>query len=79
MIYGIDIISDFLFGYWMLSEEYTFAKFIVLLIVCCGIMVIHTVYAFSLSYIKRSLNILDELILLSLVLLLISSLDGNSW
>jgi len=76
VIYSVDIVCDFLLGFWMLNEEYTFAKYIVLLFVCCLILVIHIWFQ---PYRLRSLNILDGVILLSLVLLLISSLDGNSY
>jgi len=76
VIYGVDIACDFLLGFWMFSEEYTFAKYIVLLVVCCLILVIHIWFQ---PYRLRSLNILDGVILLSLVFLLMSSLDGNSY
>ena len=76
VIYGIDIFCDFLLGFWMLKDEYTFAKFITLLAVCSVIMVVHIWFQ---PYRLRSINLLDGAILLSLLLLLISSLDGNGW
>ena len=76
VIYGVDIVCDVLLGYWMLNEEYIFAKFIVLLIVCSIIMVINIRFQ---PYRLQNLNVLDEVILLALLLLLFSSLDGNSW
>jgi len=76
VIYGVDIVCDILLGVWILNEEYIFAKFIMLLIVYGIIMVIHIQFQL---YRLKSLNVLDEVILLALLLLLISSLDGNSW
>jgi len=76
VIYGVDIVFDFLLGFWMLNEEYIFAKYIALLFVCCLIMVIHVAFR---PYRLSSLNVLDGIILLSLLLLLMSGLDGNSY
>ena len=76
VICGVDIACDILLGFWMLKEEYTYAKYIILLIVCCIIMVMHMWFQ---PYRLKSLNVLDGLILVSLVLLLICGLDGNSY
>ena len=76
VIYGVDIVCDFLFVIFMKNEQYTFAKFIVLLVVSILILVIHIWFQ---PYRIKSLNILDGVILLTLVLLLVASLDGLSF
>jgi len=77
VIYGVDIIGDIIFATFnMQKQQYTFAKFMVLLIVCCVIMVVHLWFQ---PHRIRSLNILDGAILLSLLLLLFSGLDGFSF
>jgi len=73
VIYGVDIIGDVIFATFMQKQQYTFAKFMVLLIVCCVIMVVHLWFQ---PHRIRSVNILDGAILLSLLLLLFSCLDG---
>ena len=76
VIYGIDIVFDFVFVIFMQNQQYTFAKYIVLLILSILLLVIHLWFK---PYRIRSLNILDGVILLTLVLMLVASLDGRSF
>jgi len=76
VIYGVDIIGDVIFAIFMQKQQYAFAKFIILLLVCSCIILIHIWFQ---PHRTRSVNILDSAILLALLLLLISSLDGYSF
>jgi len=76
VIYGVDIICDLLFGFWMHKQQYTIAKLYFLLLVCILIVVIHLWFR---PYRIKSLNTLDGIILLTLLLMLISSLDLSSY
>ena len=76
VIYGVDTVCDFVFIIFMQNEEYTFAKYIILLVLSILLLVIHLWFQ---PYRMKSLNILDGVILLTLVLMLVASLDGRSF
>ena len=75
IIYGVDVLCDISFGFWLAQQQFTIVKLIILLMFCVLIVMIHLWFQ---PYRIKSLNILDGTILLTLVCMLISSLDLSS-
>ena len=77
VIYGVDIVCDLLLlGSSMNPHHYSVAKYFFLLMVCITIIVIHLWFQ---PYRVKSLNVLDGAILLTLVFMLVSSLDLTTY
>ena len=73
VLYGVNNLFDYCSGFWVDKTAVTpFAKFIIVLIISVMIMVIHI---WVQPYKKKSLNVLDNCILLTLVGLLVNSLE----
>jgi len=82
VLYGVNDLVDYTSGLWFISvsnpkiiNPTPFSKFTIMLTICILIMMIHVWFQ---PYKKKGLNILDSVILLTLVCLLISTLDYYS-
>ena len=71
VLYGVNNLMDYWLGFWSTFGT-PFEKFMIILIICILIMAIHAMVQ---PYKRKGLNILDTLILLSLVGLLLSGLE----
>ena len=71
VLYGVSNLMDYWLGFWSTFGT-PFEKFMIILIICILIMAIHAMVQ---PYKRKGLNILDTLILLSLVGLLLSGLE----
>ena len=68
--YSVDLLSEFLLGFWILKVDYSFAMLIIIVMeAACSVMVVH------IMVLALRVRSLDSVILLSLLLLYII----NSW
>ena len=75
VLYGVNNLIDYCSGFWSsnsIINDTSFSKFTIMLLICILIMVVHLWFQ---PYKRKSLNILDSSILLSLVGFLINVLE----
>ena len=75
ILYGINNLIDLCSGFWIseaIIHPTPFSKFVIMLTICIFVMVVHVWFQ---PYKRKGLNILDSVILMTLVGLLVSSLD----
>ncbi|XP_065900907.1 uncharacterized protein [Dysidea avara] len=76
VIFGIDPLFDVFRAVFSFGDDSISTKLILLLLVLSVILVVHLWFQ---PYRRKGLNVLDTAILMSLIVLLVSSLDGRSY